>query len=245
MLQKEGRERVEVFGFVGVLNKIGERFQQTPSCHDCLWSDQIHQMPGPQSVDSAGAARTNRLQCDHCFFLRNSRRLLYWLCWWRAHFEGDGRCLSLSAVTTPAVGVIILSSGVIILTTAVTSPTRGLDLITFLTSVVQGDGRHVSLGRTSRLSTMNVCLSANCAILVFMAAVRDWRLWGFDNEEFVVVASTPHQSPRFCVSRFLSAQSITIPLSVWSASISRHTEAESRSNIAGIGRSATKRRFDD
>ena len=56
----------------------------------------------------------------------------------------------------------------------------------------------------------------------------------------VVVVSSCHQSPRCGVSRFRSAKSITIPLSVWSASISRHTEAESRSSIAGIGRSATK-----
>ena len=36
----------------------------------------------------------------------------------------------------------------------------------------------------------------------------------------VVVVSSPHQSPRCGVSRFWSAQSMTIPLSVWSASIS-------------------------
>ena len=36
----------------------------------------------------------------------------------------------------------------------------------------------------------------------------------------VVVVSSPHQSPRCGVSRFRSAQSITIPLSVWSVSIS-------------------------
>ena len=51
----------------------------------------------------------------------------------------------------------------------------------------------------------------------------------------VVVVSSPHQSPRCGVSWFCSAHSITIPLSVWSA------EAESRSSIAGIGRSATKK----
>ena len=39
-------------------------------------------------------------------------------------------------------------------------------------------------------------------------------------EEKIVVVSSPHQSPRCGVSRFLSAQSTTIPLSVWSASIS-------------------------
>ena len=36
---------------------------------------------------------------------------------------------------------------------------------------------------------------------------------------FVVVCS-PHQSPRCGVSRFRSALSVTIPLSVWSTSIS-------------------------
>ena len=36
----------------------------------------------------------------------------------------------------------------------------------------------------------------------------------------VVVVSSPHQSPRSGVSRFRSAQSIAIPLSVLSASIS-------------------------
>ena len=36
----------------------------------------------------------------------------------------------------------------------------------------------------------------------------------------VVVVSSPHQSPRCGVSWFLYAQSITIPLSVWPASIS-------------------------
>ena len=36
----------------------------------------------------------------------------------------------------------------------------------------------------------------------------------------VVVVSSPHQSPRCGVSRFRSALSIAIPLSVWSASIS-------------------------
>ena len=36
----------------------------------------------------------------------------------------------------------------------------------------------------------------------------------------VVAASPPHQSPRCGASRFRSALSITIPLSVWSASIS-------------------------
>ena len=36
----------------------------------------------------------------------------------------------------------------------------------------------------------------------------------------VVFVSSPHQSPRCCVSRFRSAQSIMIPLSVWSALIS-------------------------
>ena len=36
----------------------------------------------------------------------------------------------------------------------------------------------------------------------------------------VVVDSSPHPSPRCGVSRFRSAQSIAIPLSVWSASIS-------------------------
>ena len=38
--------------------------------------------------------------------------------------------------------------------------------------------------------------------------------------DVVVVVSSPHQWPRCGVSRFRSAQSIAIPLSVWSASIS-------------------------
>ena len=57
----------------------------------------------------------------------------------------------------------------------------------------------------------------------------------------VDVVSSPHQSPRCGVSRFRSALSITIPLSVWSASISPATEAESRSSIADIGRSDNKK----
>ena len=47
--------------------------------------------------------------------------------------------------------------------------------------------------------------------------------FGVDGDEdghmIVVVVCSPHQSPRCDVSRFGSAQSITIPLSVWSASL--------------------------
>ena len=96
---------------------------------------------------------------------------------------GDRGCYSISAVTTSALGVITLSPDVIILTAAVTSPTRSLELTTFLKSVEQGDGRLVNLGRTARSSMMNLCQTVNCAILVFMAAVNDWRLWGFYDEE--------------------------------------------------------------
>ena len=52
-----------------------------------------------------------------------------------------------------------------------------------------------------------------------------------------VVVSSPHQSPRCGASRFRSALSITILLTVRSA--------ESRRSNAGIGRSATKRQFDE
>ena len=48
---------------------------------------------------------------------------------------------------------------------------------------MQGDSRLVSLGRMARSTTMNVSLLANCAISVFLAAVNDWRLWAFDDEE--------------------------------------------------------------
>ena len=83
-------------------------------------------------------------------------------------------------------GVITLSSDGIILTAAVTSPTKSLDLAIFLKSVAHGGGRLVSFGRTARLSTKDVSLSVNCPILVFMAAVNDWRLRGLrglDDEE--------------------------------------------------------------
>ena len=56
----------------------------------------------------------------------------------------------------------------------------------------------------------------------------------------VVVISSPHQSPRWGVSRFRPAQSTTIPLSCGQVPYRRHPEAESRSSIAGIGGSATK-----
>ena len=62
----------------------------------------------------------------------------------------------------------------------------------------------------------------------------------------VVVVSSPSHSPRCGVSRFRSVLSITIALTVWSASMSpAHIEAEIRCSIADIGRSATKRRFDE
>ena len=51
-----------------------------------------------------------------------------------------------------------------------------LELTTFLMSTAQGVGRLVSLGRTAQSSTMDVSLSANCPTLVFMSAVNDWRL---------------------------------------------------------------------
>ena len=97
--------------------------------------------------------------------------------------RGAGGCFSLSAVTTSDVGVITLSSDAIILTAAVTSPTKSLELTIFLKSVAHGGGRLVFFGRTARSSAKDVSLSANCPILVFMAAVNDWRLWVFDDEE--------------------------------------------------------------
>ena len=42
--------------------------------------------------------------------------------------KGDGGCFSLSAVTTSDVGVITLPSDAIILTAAVTSPTKSLEV---------------------------------------------------------------------------------------------------------------------
>ena len=62
--------------------------------------------------------------------------------------RGDGGCFSLSAVTFSDVGVITLSSDAIILTAAVTSPAKSLELTIFLKSVAQGDGRLASFGRT-------------------------------------------------------------------------------------------------
>ena len=75
-----------------------------------------------------------------------------------------GGCFSLSAVTTSDVGVITLSPDAIILTAAVTSPTKSLELTIFLKSVAHGGGRLVFFGRTARSSAKDVCLSANCPI---------------------------------------------------------------------------------
>ena len=58
--------------------------------------------------------------------------------------RGAGGCFSLSAVTTSDVGVITLSSDAIILTAAVTSPTKSLELTIFLKSVAHGGGRQFS-----------------------------------------------------------------------------------------------------
>ena len=44
------------------------------------------------------------------------------------------------------------------------------------TAVEHGGGRLVSFGRTARSSTKEISLSANSPIMVFMAAVNDWRL---------------------------------------------------------------------
>ena len=90
--------------------------------------------------------------------------------------EGSDGCFSLSAVTNSVAGLIILSSDAIILTAAVTSPSNSLELTIFMKSVAHGGGRLTSLGRTARSSTKDVSLLANCPILVFMAAVNDWRL---------------------------------------------------------------------
>ena len=73
-------------------------------------------------------------------------------------------------------GVITLSSDAIILTAADTSPSKSLELTAFLKSVAHGGVRLDSFGRTARSSTKDMSLSANCPILVFMAAVNDWRL---------------------------------------------------------------------
>ena len=97
--------------------------------------------------------------------------------------RGDGGCFSLSAVITSDVGVITLSSGGIILMAAITSPTRSLELTTFLKSVAQREGKLVSLSRMALLSTMIMSLSVNCPILVFIAVVNDKCLWGFDDAE--------------------------------------------------------------
>ena len=77
---------------------------------------------------------------------------------------------------TSDVGVITLSSDAIILTSAVTFPTKSLEITIFLRSVAHVGGRLVSFDRTARSSTKDVCLSANCPILFFMAAVNDWPL---------------------------------------------------------------------
>ena len=54
-------------------------------------------------------------------------------------------------------------------------------------SVAQVGGRLVS-------GWMNVSLSANYPILASMAADIDWRLWGFGDDDVVVVVRSPHQS---------------------------------------------------
>ena len=89
--------------------------------------------------------------------------------------RGDGGCFSLSAVTTSDVGVVTLSSDTIILMADVTSQTKILELTIFLKSLAHGGGRLAPFGRTARSSTKDVSISANCPILVFMAAVNDWR----------------------------------------------------------------------
>ena len=66
---------------------------------------------------------------------------------------------------------------------SITSPAKTLELTSFLKFVTQGDGELVYIGRTARSSTMDVNLSANCAMIFFMVAVNDWWLWGFDNDE--------------------------------------------------------------
>ena len=91
--------------------------------------------------------------------------------------------VSVSVLSQPQfVGEITLSSDAIILTTAVTSPTKSLELTIFMKSVAYGGGRLVSFGRTARSPTKDVSLSANCPILVFAAAVNDWRLRELDDE---------------------------------------------------------------
>ena len=70
--------------------------------------------------------------------------------------RGDGGCFSLSAVTTSDVGVITLSSDAIILTAAVTSPTKSLELTIFLKSVAHDGGRLVFFGRAARSSAKDV-----------------------------------------------------------------------------------------
>ena len=85
-------------------------------------------------------------------------------------------------------GVITLSSDAIILTASVTPLTKSLELTIFLKSVAHGGDRLFSIGRTARSSTKDMSLSANCPILVFMAAVNDRRLCGFDDEEIDTAA---------------------------------------------------------
>ena len=70
----------------------------------------------------------------------------------------DGGCFCLSVVTNSDVGVITLSSDANILTEAVTSPTKGLELTIFLKSVARGGGRLVAFCRTARSSTKDVSL---------------------------------------------------------------------------------------
>ena len=67
-------------------------------------------------------------------------------------------------VTISAVDLITISSNEIIHTAAVTSPNKSSELTTFLKSVVQGDGRLVSLGRAARSSTMNISYNELCDI---------------------------------------------------------------------------------
>ena len=88
----------------------------------CLWSDQILQMLGSQSVYTPALLGGNDFSATITSYSETVHFCHTGFVGGGGKSRGDGGCFILSAVTRSAVGVIILSSDVTILTAAVMYP---------------------------------------------------------------------------------------------------------------------------
>ena len=147
----------------------------TPSCLGYLWSDLILPMPRPLFVHTNGAAWTKRFQGDRYYFLTERQRLRYRICWWWMQVE-RGRMVFRSQCCH------ILCCGCGHTVNRCDYPDGSCHIpkqklgIYHLSEVRSAMRQSIYvLRRTVRSSTMDVSLSAICPILVFKAAVNDWR----------------------------------------------------------------------